>query len=400
MGHRDGAVIWPTGGPWSTDGPLDRPVDRVVERIELVVAEVPLAVAVDWRQGRHERRRLAFLRLIGRELAGTGEVLALAEPGYDGSYLDAELAALSDLVIPALIEELRLPSTWLSALDAVAKSVAGYGPARAAAEAALLDLAGQMGGVSLAGLLGAPPGRVPARATLAGSSRGIEALVAGALACVAAGYQALKLKVWPGFDLVPLRALVGVVPESVAISLDANGSYGETDWRHLARIMEAGATVIEQPLAATDLVGHARLRQHSPVKVALDESITNRSTAAAAIELGAADQLVLKPGRLGGLLEAVRIAGLAVSSGVECAVGGMFESDIGRAANLALAARPEFTAGGDLAGSDRYFGSELTGQVLEVVDGFIDVPAGPGVGRSLDLRALTARQVSARSWSL
>ena len=163
------------------------------------------------------------------------------------------------------------------------------------------------------------------------------------------------------------------------LQVDANAAYTLADAAHLARLDPYGLALIEQPLAEDDLSGHARLAEHITTPICLDESITSVRSARTAIEMGACRIINIKPGRVGGYLEAVRIHDVCVDAGVDVWCGGMLETGIGRAANLALAALPGFTLPGDLSASRRYFHRDVT-DAFELDHGHLRVPTGPGIG--------------------
>jgi O-succinylbenzoate synthase len=192
------------------------------------------------------------------------------------------------------------------------------------------------------------------------------------------GYMRIKLKIEPGWDVEPVGAVRERWPD-ILLQVDANTAYTLADARHLAKLDPFDLLLIEQPLPEDDVLGHADLAKVIKTPVCLDESIESARDAAAAIRLGAAAIINIKPGRVGGYLEARRIHDVCVASGVPVWCGGMLETGIGRAANVALAALPGFTLPGDTSASDRYFRRDVTAPfVLE--DGRLRVPTGPGIG--------------------
>jgi len=198
--------------------------------------------------------------------------------------------------------------------------------------------------------------------------------------------------VHPGADLDPVRAVrerFGDVP----LQVDANGSYRTQDWAQLAALDPFDLLLVEQPLPPDDLLGSAEVARRIRTPVCLDESITSACAAASAIALKACSVVNVKPGRVGGLLEAVRIHDLCRAEGVPVWCGGMLETGIGRAANLALAALPGFLLPGDLSGSDRYFARDLTDPFVPVA-GRLRVPTGPGLGVAPDPDALAELTMS------
>jgi len=195
---------------------------------------------------------------------------------------------------------------------------------------------------------------------------------------VDAGYRRIKLKIQPGWDLDPVARVRERWP-AMPLQVDANAAYRRDDLPHLAQLDAYDLLLVEQPLPEDDLIGHARLAQLMRTPVCLDESVVSVAGADTAITLGAAGVINIKPGRVGGYLESIAIHDLCRSAGVPVWCGGMLETGIGRAANLALAALPGFTLPGDTSASDRYYARDIT-EAFVLHDGRIDVPTGPGIG--------------------
>jgi O-succinylbenzoate synthase len=193
------------------------------------------------------------------------------------------------------------------------------------------------------------------------------------------GYVRIKLKIQPGWDVEPVAAVRERFGDEVLLQVDANTAYTVADARHLARLDPFDLLLIEQPLDEEDLLGHAELARQLKTPVCLDESITSARAAAAAITLGACSIVNVKPGRVGGYLEARRIHDVCVAHGVPVWCGGMLETGLGRAANVALAALPGFTLPGDTSGSNRYYQTDITSP-FTLVDGHLRVPTAPGIG--------------------
>jgi O-succinylbenzoate synthase len=198
---------------------------------------------------------------------------------------------------------------------------------------------------------------------------------------LAEGYLRIKLKIEPGWDVEPVRAVRERYGDDVLLQVDANTAYTLADARHLARLDPFGLLLIEQPLDEEDVLGHAELARLIQTPVCLDESITSARSAATAIRLGACQVVNIKPGRVGGYLEARRIHDVCVAHGVPVWCGGMLETGIGRAANVALAALPGFVLPGDTSASGRYYRTDIT-EPFVLADGQLAVPKGPGLGVS------------------
>jgi O-succinylbenzoate synthase len=185
----------------------------------------------------------------------------------------------------------------------------------------------------------------------------------------------------------PVRAVRERFGDSVLLQVDANAAYAGSDAAHLRRLDDFDLLLIEQPLPEDDIGGHARLSRLLRTPVCLDESITSARVAAHAITVGACAIVNVKPGRVGGYLEARRIHDLCHAHGVPVWVGGMLETGVGRAANAALATLPGFTLPGDISASSRYYHRDIT-EPFVITDGHIRVPAGPGIGVNPDPDAL------------
>jgi len=256
--------------------------------------------------------------------------------------------------------------------------VKGHRMAKAALELAVLDAWLRSRDEPLAGWLGATRDRVPA-----GVSVGIMGSVPELLDAVAhylnQGYLRIKLKIEPGWDLEPVAAVRERFGDEVLLQVDANAAYTVADADHLAGLDRFGLLLIEQPLPEEDLVGHAQLAGRMTTPICLDESITSAKAAVDAVALGACRIVNIKAGRVGGYLEARRVHDACRDRGVPVWCGGMLETGIGRAANVALAALPGFTLPGDTSASDRYYRQDLTDPfVLDA--GHLAVPTGPGIG--------------------
>jgi O-succinylbenzoate synthase len=293
--------------------------------------------------------------------------------------VDASADVLRRFLIPAL-GAYRGGAGIASAIDVgqALAPVKGHRMAKAALETAVLDAELRAAGRPLSRELGAVVDRVPSGVSV-GIQDSIPRLLDAVEGYLAEGYVRIKLKIEPGWDVEPVRAVRERFGDDVLLQVDANTAYTLRDARHLARLDPFGLLLIEQPLEEEDLLGHAELARRIGTPVCLDESVVSAQTAAAAITLGACSIINIKPGRVGGYLEARRIHDLAVAHGVAVWCGGMLETGIGRAANAALAALPGFTLPGDISASGRFYATDIT-EPFVVEDGHIAVPTGPGLG--------------------
>jgi O-succinylbenzoate synthase len=334
--------------------------------IELLRVRLPLKRAFTTSFGTSTEKECVLVRAIGDDGAeGWGECTAMERPAYSAEWNDGAWLVLRDVLAPAA----------LAGKDA---GVRGHPMARAAMEVALTDVDLRRRGVPLADHLGAVRDRVPC-----GVSVGLEDRTEDLLALVAgfveAGYRRVKLKIEPGRDLDVVRPVREAFPDT-PLSVDANAAYTEETADPLVPLDDFGLEYVEQPLPEDDLLGHIRLQERMRTPVCLDESVTSAAVARTAIELGACRVINVKLGRVGGLAETLRIQDTAMAAGVPLWCGGMLETGIGRAANVALAALPGFTMPGDTSASDRYFEQDLTEPFVVDGDGTMAVPKGPGLG--------------------
>jgi o-succinylbenzoate synthase len=343
--------------------------------VELRRVTLPLVAPFRTSFGVEHDRDVLLVRAVTADTEGWGECVAAAEPRYSSEYADGAADVLRRFLLPAAaaVDDLR-PDT----LGQAVAFVKGHRMAKAALELAVLDAWLRTRDQPLAGYLGATRERVPA-----GVSVGIMDSVPELLDAVAGyleqGYLRIKLKIEPGWDLDPVRAVRERFGDELLLQVDANAAYSVADADHLAGLDRFGLLLVEQPLAEDDLVGHAELAGRLATPVCLDESITSAKAAVDAVALGACRIVNVKAGRVGGYLEARRLHDACRDRGVPLWCGGMLETGIGRAANVALAALPGFTLPGDTSASDRYYRQDLTAPfVLEA--GHLAVPTGPGLG--------------------
>jgi O-succinylbenzoate synthase len=254
----------------------------------------------------------------------------------------------------------------------------GHPMAKAALETSLLDAELRIEGRSFARELGSVHDRVPCGVSV-GIMDSIPELLDAVGGYIDEGYVRIKLKIEPGWDVEAVRAVREKFGDEVLLQVDANTAYTLRDARQLAKLDDFDLLLIEQPLEEEDIVGHADLAKMLKTPICLDESITSAQTAAAAIRLGATSVVNIKPGRVGGYLEARRIHDLAAAAGVPVWCGGMLETGLGRAANIALASLPGFTLPGDVSASGRFYATDIT-EPWVMEDGHLTVPTGPGLG--------------------
>jgi O-succinylbenzoate synthase len=358
--------------------------------LELFLVELPLVRPFRTSFGETTHKRCVIVRVETDDAEGWGECVADDRPDFSGEFNEGAWIAIRDLLGPLLFDA---GDVEVAGVERAFGALRGNPMAKAAVIDAFLDAELRSRGESLASWLGADRTRVPC-----GVSVGIASSTAALLEQVAGyldeGYLRIKLKIEPGVDLERVRPVRAAHPD-IALSVDANAAYALED-ADLFREMDAERLLmIEQPLHHEDLLQHAKLQVRVSTDLCLDESIRSAADAAAALELGACRIVNIKQGRVGGVLEAKRIHDLCAARGVPVWCGGMLETGVGRAQNLALAALPGFTLPGDTSASSRYFHDDLTDPFELGPDGTMPVPDGPGIGvapRPERLSACTARR--------
>lgn len=343
-----------------------------LQGVELRWIDLPLVSPFRTSFGTETGRRVLLVRALADDGEGWGECVAMAEPGYSAEYVDGAAHVITEFLLPRLT-----PGTDPWGAEQAFRPVRGHPMAKAAVEAALLDCWLRARSTSFGQFLGAVRPAVPAGVSV-GIMDSVPQLLDAVDGYLAEGYRRIKLKIEPGWDVAPVRAVRERHPD-IALQADANAAYTLADARHLARLDPFDLLLVEQPLPEEDIAGHAALARRIATPVCLDESITSAAVAADAIARGATSVVNIKPGRVGGFLEARRVHDVCAAHGVPVWCGGMLETGIGRAANVALAALPNFTLPGDTSASARYYATDVT-EPFVLEDGCLRVPEGPGIG--------------------
>lgn len=383
-----------------------------IEAIELHRIEVPLVRPFETSFGRETVREALLVHVRTDAGEGWGECVAGREPFYSSEYVDGAASVIERFLGPALLDAPH-PHGGQVAADAadgpgdrgasvpLARSVArtlafvaGHRMAKAALEAAVLDAELRAQGRSMGEAFGAEREWVDCGVSV-GIAPTLEELLDEVTGYLEAGYRRIKLKIKPGWDVVPVAAVRELMGAEGLLQVDANTAYTGDDIPTLASLDAFDLLLIEQPFAEEDLATHARLAAACDTPVCLDESILDAATAVDAIDRGATSIVNIKPGRMGGYLEALRVHDACRELDVPVWCGGMLETGIGRAANVALAALPGFTLPGDTSASDRYYADDVTEPfVLGEGEhrGQLRVPDGPGTG-------VTVRTELVREWA-
>ncbi|HUR23924.1 MAG TPA: o-succinylbenzoate synthase [Acidimicrobiales bacterium] len=357
--------------------------------IELRRVTIPLVSPFRTAHGMDEERDVLVVRAATEEGQGWGECAAPARPNYTSEYVDGAQHVLRRHLVPRVLAH---PTLGAEDLSAVLGAVQGHPMAKAALEMAVLDAQLRASQQSLAAYLGATRTAVEAGVAV-GIMDSMAELVEAVAGFVDQGYRRVKLKIRPGWDIDPVREIRREFGDDLLLLVDANRSYTLDDAGHLAELDDFGLALIEQPFAADALLAHVELARRLRTPICLDESVISATVAADAIAVGATSVINIKAPRVGGLLEARRVHDVCREAGVPVWCGGMLDTGIGRAANVALAALPGFTLPGDLSASDRYFASDLT-EPFALVGGCLQVPTGPGLGVTVRLDVLERHTTS------
>jgi len=347
-----------------------------LESVELRCIRLPLVAPFRTSLGTERERDVLLVRVVGPDAEGWGECVAFGTPFYSYEYVAGAYDVIKRHLLPRLFAAGDVAAEDVASL---LDEVRGHPMAKGAVEMAVLDAELRERGVSFGEFLGAVRPAVDC-----GVSVGIHENASDLLRTVEGylddGYRRIKLKIEPGHDVEPVRAVRERFGD-ILFQVDANAAYTRDDAQHLAELDEFDLLLIEQPLPEDDIVGHALLAQTVTTPICLDESITSARGAEDAIALGACGVVNIKAGRVGGYLEARRVHDVCAAAKVPVWCGGMLETALGRAANVALAALPNFTLPGDTSASGRYYAEDIC-EPFVLEDGRLAVPTGPGLGVS------------------
>ena len=362
-----------------------------IESVEIHRLTLPFVTPFRTSFGEAAHRDVALVRVRTDRGEGWGECAAVHLPMYSSEYTAVAVHVMAEVLAPALLAG---AVTSAADVDNVLGWVRGHRMAKSAVEAAVLDAELRGAGLSFAQYLGGVRARVPAGVSV-GIMGSLPELVDAVRGFVAEGYRRIKLKIKPGWDVEPVRAVREGLGDDLILQVDANAAYSMADLARLAQLDDFGLAMIEQPFAEDDLLGHAQLAARTRTPICLDESITSARVAATAINMGACQVVNIKAGRVGGYLEARRIHDVCAAAGVPVWCGGMMETGVGRAANLALASLPNFLLPGDTSATERYYRQDITAP-FDLQDGFVQVPTGPGTGVLVDMDVLASLRTDLR----
>ena len=372
-------------------------------RIEsITLREIALALKEPFQisSGTQSRRRILLVELRSAEgVEGWGECTAGEFPNYSPETPDTAWLAIREWVAPRVLgRDFAGPEEIHPVLEV---NFRGHNMAKAAVEMAAWELAARAEGVSLLRQLGGTRDRIRVGISL-GIQASPEALVEKARAALARGDRKVKIKIKPGADVAYVRAVREALGPDAPLMADANNAYSLDDAASLEALDELGLMMIEQPLAWDDLLRHAELQKRLQTPLCIDESITSADRAADMIALGSGRIVNIKAGRVGGFLQSRAIHDLCAAHGIPVWCGGMLESGIGRAHNVALASLPNFTLPGDVSPSERYWERDIVFPEWTMDrEGWIDVPVDrPGMGVEPDrdrIEDLTVRREELRA---
>jgi o-succinylbenzoate synthase len=351
-----------------------------IERLRLRLVRLPLVAFFETSFARVYDKTFILVSIDGDGADGLGECVADVDPYYSEETTVTAWHVIKDFLAPLLLG--RAFDHPRDVFPSLAR-VRGNNMAKAAVEMAMWDLAARSQNVPLSRLLGGTRAEIASGVSI-GIQDSLDDLAAKVKKELDAGYRRIKIKVKPGWDVAAvemIRARFGAIP----LMVDANAAYTLADADRLAQLDRFGLMMIEQPLEYDDVRDHAALQRRLTTPICLDESIHTVRAAEEAIALEACRIINIKPGRVGGHRESIRLHDLCAAHGIPVWHGGMLESGIGRAHNIHLASLPNFSLPGDIAASRRYFAPDLIEPGIEVTrDGTVPVPTGPGIGVTVD----------------
>lgn len=365
-----------------------------IERMELREIRLRLREPFRISSGVVEERRILLLELHDRSGASEwAECVAGELPNYSYETIDTAWMAIEQWLAGRVIgRRIGDPAEVHGLLES---NISGHNMAKAAVEMGCHGLAARMSGKSLSSSIGGEREKVATGISI-GIQKSSDALVERALRAVRDGYRKIKVKIQPGSDVEFVRAVRESLPRDTELMADANSAYRIEDAEHLARLDDFGLLMVEQPLNRDDLVRHAALQKRIRTPICLDESITDVARCEDMIALGSGRIVNIKPGRVGGYAVSRRIHDICAANEVPVWCGGMLESGIGRAYNVALASLPNFSLPGDLSPSARYWERDVVVPAWTMDrDGYVAVPRGPGIGVDVDrefIDSLTVRR--------
>ena len=356
------------------------------DSLTLTHLRMPLVSAFETSFGRITHRECILVAVHSEGLTGYGECVADRDPGYCYETTGTAWHILKDFIAPLLLgQDIRDADDFQRRVD----GIRGHNLAKAGVEMAIWDLLGKRAGKSLREMFGGEKAKVDVGVSI-GLQSSPEKLVQTVAEYVALGYRRVKIKIKPGRDAGDASAVRAAFP-NLLLQVDANSAYTLKSSEALKPLDDLDLLLIEQPLHEDDIWDHRKLQTEFKTAICLDESIVTPRHARYAIEMDACRIINIKPARLGGLSQGIAVHDLCKPRGMPVWCGGMLETGVGRASNLALASLPGFTLPGDISASERYYMRDITRERFTLnADSTIDVPSAPGLGVTVDPSALAA----------
>ncbi len=347
-----------------------------IDKVEIRHIKMKLVSPFKSANGIENYEEHIIIKVESENLIGWGECVAQSNPSYTYETVETAWHILSEFIIPKILNKdfyslNEILSTW--------QWIRGHNMAKAGIEAALWDLFAKIENVSLSKLFGGNKNKIEVGVSI-GLQNSNDELLKKISGYLDEGYKRIKIKIKPGKDVELVSAIRKEFPK-ILLQVDANSSYQLSDINILKKLDEFNLLMIEQPLAHDDIYQHSKLQKQIQTPICLDESITSINDTIAAIELGSCKIINIKPGRVGGFTEAKKIHDYCSEKNIPVWHGGMLESGIGRAGNIALASLPNFNLPADISASKRYFEEDIIELPFEISkDGTIKVPNKPGIG--------------------
>lgn len=366
-----------------------------IESITLREIQMRLKAPFETSFGVSEQRRILLVEVAADGASGWGEVTAGETPGYNAETTDTAWHIISDFIAPAVVGKVVSSA---SELGEMLSFIRGHEMAKSGVENALWDAEARLKNVPLTKLVGGTLQEVASGVSL-GIREDPSSLVRKVEEELRSGYQRIKLKIKPGKDLEYVAAVRKEFPK-ILLSVDANSAYRLKDAPLLAKFDPFRLLMMEQPLHWDDIYAHSKLQPQIETPICLDECIGNARHALAAIDLKACRIINLKLGRVGGHSEARRVEEVCRTHGVPVWCGGMLETGIGRAHNIAMSTLAGFTLPGDVSASQRYWDEDIIEPEVEVTSkGTIVVPKGPGLGYAVKRERIEKLTVRKNTWN-
>jgi len=354
-----------------------------IDRITLHLVNMRLVAPFETSFGVEHERQCVIVRVDADGLTGWGECPAEGAFGYSYETTTTAWHALKDFLIPRSLGQ----PVDAAAAHQLGEYLRGHNMARHGLESALWDIAAQQQGIALSKALGGRRDRVAVGVSV-GIQASADALIARLEDYLAQGYGRIKIKIKPGYDLEIVKRVRARFPK-ILLQVDANSAYRLPDAPLFEALDDYGLLLIEQPLGWDDIYEHSKLQARLQTPICLDESIHALGHAALALELKACKVINIKPARVSGFTEARRIHDLCQARGIPVWCGGMLETGIGRAGNVALASLPNFTLPGDISASQRYYAEDIAEPLFALnPDSTLSVPTAPGLGVTVNEKAL------------